>query len=151
MLKPLLDLCLKAYPIIKKELKDLLMVLVCGPRLSPTNIMAPDGVEVKGRIPELYRYLAASDLCIVTRGGTITLELTALQRPFLYFPLEKHSEQEINVARACIMQGVKMKYSETKPELLAKQAVLDIGKKVDYASIPIDGAQKAAKSISELL
>ncbi|UCH02653.1 MAG: hypothetical protein JSV20_02380, partial [Candidatus Bathyarchaeota archaeon] len=151
--KPLLDLCLKAYPIIKKELKDLRMVLVCGPRLSPTNIEAPDGVEVKGYVPELYRHLAASDLCIVTGGGTITLELTALQRPFLYFPLEKHFEQEIEVVRRCERHnaGVKMKYSKTKPESLAKHALLNIGKRVDFASIPIDGAQKAAKLISNLL
>ena len=32
------------------------------------------------------------------RGGTTTLELTALRRPFIYFPLEGHCEQEIAVA-----------------------------------------------------
>ena len=37
------------------------------------------------------------------------------------------------------------------PEILAKEAISNIGKKANYASIPIDGAQKTAKLISELL
>src|SRR4030067_2440245 len=36
--KDLLDLCAKAYPIMKKELPDLQMVLVCGPQLQPDSI-----------------------------------------------------------------------------------------------------------------
>ena len=48
-----------------------------------------DGVKVVGYLPELYKHLAASDIAIVTGGGTVTLELTALEKPFLYFPLEK--------------------------------------------------------------
>ena len=81
-----------------------------------------------------------------------TLELTALQRPFLYFPLEQHFEQEI-VAMRCKRHkaGIKMMYSKTTPESLAKEVVSNIGKKVNYASIAIDGAQKAAKLIGQLL
>ena len=151
--KALLDLCVKAYPIIRKEIPDVKMVLVSGPRLPADSIPAAEGVEVKGYVPELYKHLAAADLCIVTGGGTITLELTALQRPFLYFPLEQHFEQEIDVAMRCERHkaGIKMAYSKTTPEILAKEVVSNIGKKVNYASIPIDGAQKAAKLISDLL
>jgi UDP-N-acetylglucosamine:LPS N-acetylglucosamine transferase len=151
--KALLELCVKAYPIIRKEIPEVKMVLVCGPRLPADSIPAVEGVEVKGYVPELYKHLAAADLCIVTGGGMITLELTALQRPFLYFPLEQHFEQERDVALRCERHraGIKMKYSETTPELLAEQALSNIGKRVDYASIPIDGAQKAAKLISNLL
>jgi len=151
--RALLDLCVKAYPIIRKEIPDVKMVLVCGPRVPVDSIPAAEGVEVNGYVPELYKHLAAADLCIVTGGGTITLELTALQRPFLYFPLEQHFEQEIDVAMRCERHraGIKMMYSKTTPESLAKEVVSNIGKKVNYAPIPIDGAQKAAKLISELL
>jgi len=151
--KELLNLCTKAYPIIRKEISDIKMVLVCGPRLPADSIPATEGVKVKGYVPELYKHLAAADLCIVTGGGTITLELTALQRPFLYFPLEQHFEQEIDVAMRCERHraGIKMMYSRTSPEILAKKAVSNIGEKVNYASIPTEGAQKAAKLISELL
>jgi hypothetical protein len=44
-----------------------------------------------------------------------------------------------------------MKFSRTTPESLAKETISNIGKKVEYADIPIDGAQKAAKLISEVL
>jgi predicted glycosyltransferase len=151
--KELLELCSKAYPLLKKELPSLRMVLVCGPRLSPDSIKVSEGVEVKGYVPELYKHLAASDLSVVTGGGTITLELTSLQKPFLYFPLKQHFEQEIDVASRCERHraGVKMDFLETTPELLAKAVLSNIGKKVDYATIPIDGAKKAAISIDRIL
>jgi predicted glycosyltransferase len=151
--RELLVLCSKAYPILKRELPGLRMVLVCGPRLSPASIKVSEGVEVKGYVPELYKHLAAADLCVVTGGGTITLELTALQKPFLYFPLKQHFEQEVDVASRCERHraGVKMDFLETTPELLAKAVLSNITKKVDYAHIPIDGAKKAAVSIDRIL
>ena len=77
------------------------MILVCGPRVPVDSIKAPEGVKVVGYLPNLYRHLGAADLCVVSGGGTITLELTALERPFLYFPLEQHFEQEVGVAGRC--------------------------------------------------
>ena len=44
-----------------------------------------------------------------------------------------------------------MDYSKTTPQSLADAIVKNLGKKVDYADIPIDGAQKAAQFISKLL
>ena len=81
------------------------------------------------------------------------MELTALKRPFLYFPLENHFEQENDVAERCERHraGVRMTYSKTTPESLAEIAIANIGKKVHYKDIPTDGAQKAATLIDEFL
>jgi len=150
--KPLLNLCAKAFPIINKTIPDLRMVLVCGPRIRPESIEA-DGLEVRGYVKELYMHFAASDLSIVMGGGTSTLELTALKRPFIYFPLEKHFEQEIHVTMRCQRHkaGIRMTYSKTTPELLAKEVISKINKKVDYMSIPTQGDQKAAEIIGTFL
>ena len=106
-----------------------------------------------GYVPKLYKHLGAADLCIVSAGGTITLELTALEKPFLYFPLENHFEQEVSVTGVCQRHraGVKMTCSKTTPELLADAILSNIGKNVDYAKIPINGSKEAAKKIEELL
>ena len=151
--KDLLELCAQAYSLMKKELANLRMVLVCGPLLPADSIHAPEGVEVRGYVPELYKHLAAADLCIVTGGGTITLELTALQKPFLYFPLGKHFEQQVDVASRCERHraGVKMNYNKTSPELLAKVALENMGKEVNYEPIKTDGAQNAARIICQVL
>jgi UDP-N-acetylglucosamine:LPS N-acetylglucosamine transferase len=153
--KSLLELCSKAFPLLKKHLPGLRLILVCGPILSPDSIRVLDseGVEVKGYVPSLYKHLAAADLAIVTGGGTVTLELTALQKPFLYFPLKQHFEQEVDVALRCERHGagVKMDFSKTTPELLAKAVIENITKKVKYPLIPIDGAKNAAALINQIL
>ena len=151
--KDLLDLCGQAYPIIKRKVPDLHMVLICGPRLSVDSLDVPDGIEVKGYAPALYEHFAASDLAIVQGGGTATLELTALRRPFLYFPLANHCEQQIHVAGRLARHkaGVKMVYSQTTPEILAEKVIANLGINADYPPIPVQGAQKAARLIGELL
>ena len=151
--KELLDLALKAVPIIRKEIPDFKMILVLGPELPLDYVNPIEGVTVTGYLPNLYKHLAAADLAIVTGGGTITLELTALQKPFLYFPLEKHFEQEIAVAQRCKRHnaGIKMNFSKTTPHTLANEVIENIDKNVQYANIPTDGAKKAANLIEMLL
>jgi len=151
--KEMLELCAQAYPIIREKIPDLRMVLVCGPRLSVESLKVPPGVEVRGYVPALYEHFAASDLAIVQGGGTTTNELTALRRPFLYFPIEGHFGQELlGVEKLTRHQaGVKMVYSQTTPEYLAKKVLSNLGKEVSYAPIPTDGAQRAAQLINKLL
>jgi UDP:flavonoid glycosyltransferase YjiC (YdhE family) len=151
--RDLLELCGRAFPLAAGRLPGLRMILVCGPRLSPEGLDVPEGVEVRGYVPALHEHLAASDLAIVQGGGTITLELTALRRPFLYFPIEGHSEQEIHVAGRLARHGAgtRMAYSATSAEALADAMVEHVGSEVRYPAIPVDGAKVAAARIAELL
>jgi UDP:flavonoid glycosyltransferase YjiC (YdhE family) len=151
--RDLLELCGRAYPLAAGKIPGLRMVLVCGPRLSPEGLDVPDSVEVRGYVPSLYEHLAASDLAVVQGGGTITLELTALRRPFLYFPIEGHSEQEIHVAGRLARHGAgkRMAFSVTSAERLADAIVENVGLEVRYPPIPVEGAKVAAARIVELL
>ena len=151
--KDLLLLCAQAYPIIKQKVPDLRMVLVCGPRLATDELKTPQGIQVKGYVPALYEHFAASDLAIVQGGGTTTIELTALNKPFLYFPLAKHCEQQMHVAERLSRHGagIKMTFSRTTPEILADTSITNLNKKPNYPPIPTNGAQTAANLISNLL
>ena len=73
------------------------MVVVTGPRIDPATLPAHDGLEVRAYVHELYRHLAACDLAVVQGGLTTSMELTANRRPFLYFPLRHHFEQNLHV------------------------------------------------------
>jgi UDP-N-acetylglucosamine:LPS N-acetylglucosamine transferase len=151
--KPLLELCGRAYPILRERLPALRMIAVAGPRLDPETLDLPSGVERRGYVHRLYEHLAAADLGIVQGGGTTTLELTALRRPFIYFPLEGHFEQRFHVAGRIERHqaGLRMEYCETTPAALAAAAVSLIGKPVRYRPIAVDGAAKAAQVLSELV
>jgi UDP-N-acetylglucosamine:LPS N-acetylglucosamine transferase len=101
----------------------------------------------------LHEHLAACDVAVVQAGGTTTLELTALRRPFIYFPLENHFEQNVVVAKRLARHraGVGMRYSATSPERLADKLVELAGSDVTWPPIPSDGANRSAKLISRLL
>jgi len=101
----------------------------------------------------LFEHFAASDLAIVQGGGTTTIELTALNKPFLYFPLPMHCEQQMHVAErlARHQAGIRMEYSQTTPETLADMVISNLGKEVNYPPISANGVQKAAQYISELI
>jgi UDP:flavonoid glycosyltransferase YjiC (YdhE family) len=147
--KDLLEMCGQAYPLIRSEIPDFYMVLVCGPRLASESLDVPGDVKVLGYVPALYEHFAASDLAIVQGGGTTTNELIALNKPFLYFPLEEHFEQQVHVAGKLNRHGagIKMQYSETTTESLASQVLANIGEEVAYPPIKADGAKKAAEII----
>lgn len=151
--KEMLELCGRSFPIIKEKIPNVRMVLVCGPRLAPETLRVPEGCHIEGYVPNLYEHFAACDLAIVQAGATTTIELTALRKPFLYFPLEDHYEQRIHVRHRLARHnaGVFMDYSKTTPQSLADAIVQNLGKQPEYAEIQTDGAQKAAESISKLL
>jgi UDP:flavonoid glycosyltransferase YjiC (YdhE family) len=128
------------------------MVLVAGPRLATGGLQLPSEVDVRAFVPDLYKHFAVCDLAIVQGGATSTLELTALGRPFICFPLEGHSEQA-GVARILRRRGagVEMKQSNTSPALLADRIVGMLGADVTCPGIPTDGARRAAQHIVQLM
>ena len=151
--KNLLELCGRAYVIAKQQVEGLQMVLVCGPRLQKEALDVPPGAEVRQYVPDLYQHFAACDLAIVQAGGTSTLELAALQRPFIYFPVEGHSEQELTVAGRLerYQAGRRMSYSSSNDKSLAEAIVANIGKRVTYQEIRTNGAYNAVQLMNKLL
>jgi len=148
----LIELCAAAYPLAKERLPKLRLLLVCGPRLAAEGLRLPPGVEVRGYVPRLYEHFAASDLAIVQGGGTTTLELTALRRPFLYFPLGQHFEQQHHVAPRLARHGagIRLDFSRTTPAALANLIVEHAGSKATWPPIDTSGARRAAALIGEL-
>jgi predicted glycosyltransferase len=151
--KDLLEKCAQAYPLVRRSLPELRMILVAGPRIRAETIRAPEGVEITGYLPSLHEHFAASDLSVVQGSGTTTLELTALKRPFLYFPIAGHYEQEVLVSERLERHraGIRMNLADTTPGLLAEKIESCLGRDVDYSPIPTDGAERAAELIATLL
>jgi UDP-N-acetylglucosamine:LPS N-acetylglucosamine transferase len=150
--KELLELCIDTYLILKSNLANLHMLIVAGPRLSIKKFALQSGIEARGFVPDLYKYYAASDLAIVLGGGTSTMELTALRRPFIYFPIEGHSEQKLVSERlARHLAGVRMELVKTTPKSLAEQILRMIHGKTSYRKINTNGAENAAQIIHQML
>ena len=150
---PLLRRVAAAFPLAEKAVPGLRMIAVTGPRIDPASVPVPDGVEVRGYVPDLYRHLAACDLAVVQGGLTTTMELVAARRPFIYVPLARHFEQQIHVAHrlAQYSAGRRMDYAAMDPEYLAEAMAAEINRPVDYRPVETDGAARAAALLAELL
>jgi len=129
------------------------MVLVTGPRIDPASVPVPDGVEVRGHVPDLERELAACDVAVVQGGLTTTMELAEAGRPFLYFPLAHHFEQQIHVPHRLdrLGAGTRMEYATATPESIAAAIAEALATPVRSAPIAGDGAARAAELLASLL
>ena len=149
----LLRRVIAAYPEAKAKVPALRMVVVAGPRIDPASLPQHEGLEVRTYVHHLYRHLAACDLAVVQGGLTTTMELTANRRPFLYFPLRHHFEQNHHVRHRLERYGAGrcMDFDESTPEVIAAAIAEEIGRSVDYRPVETDGAARAAAHIAELL
>jgi pimeloyl-ACP methyl ester carboxylesterase/predicted glycosyltransferase len=149
----LLRRVMAAFPAAKALMPDLRMIAVAGPRIDPASLPAHDGLEVRAYVPDLYRHLAACDLAVVQGGLTTSMELTANQRPFLYFPLRHHFEQSFHVHHRLerYRAGRRMDFETATPDVIAQAIAEEIGRDVDYRPVETDGAAVAAARIAELL
>ncbi|MET0763029.1 MAG: glycosyltransferase [Thermoleophilaceae bacterium] len=149
----LLRKVIAAFPEAKRRVPDLRMIVVAGPRIDPASLPAADGLEVRRYVHNLYRHLAACDLAVVQGGLTTAMELTANGRPFLYFPLAHHFEQNLHVRHRLDRYGAgrRMDFGETEPDDVAAAIADEIGREVDYRPVDTDGARRAAGRLAEML
>ncbi len=151
--RDLLEKVIASYPMAKAQIPELRMVAVSGPRIEPESLPSHPDLEVHGYVDRLYRHLAVADLAVVQGGLTTTMELTAAQRPFLYFPLRNHFEQNFHVRHRLDQHGAgrRMEYHSTDPDQLADAITTEVGRQVSYRHVETDGAKRAASMIAELL
>jgi pimeloyl-ACP methyl ester carboxylesterase/predicted glycosyltransferase len=150
---PLLRRVIEAHAEAKALVPGLRMVVVAGPRIDPGRLPPADGVEVRQYVPDLHRHLAACDLAVVQGGLTTTMELTAHRRPFLYFPLRGHFEQNRHVRHRLERYGAgrRMDFADATPGVIAGAIAEEIGRDVDYLPVATDGAARAAGLIAGLV
>jgi predicted glycosyltransferase len=149
----LLRRVIASFPQAKELVPDLRMIVVAGPRIDPESLPSHPGLEVVTYVHNLYRHLAACDLAIVQGGLTTSMELTAHKRPFLYFPLRHHFEQNFHVRHRLERYGAgrRMDFDDSSPEQIASAIAEEIGRDVDYLDVEVDGAAHAARRLVELL
>jgi predicted glycosyltransferase len=149
----LLRRVIAAFPEAKQRVPDLRMIVVAGPRIDPASLPRHDGLEIRPYVHDLYRHLAVCDLAVVQGGLTTGMELTANRRPFLYFPLRHHFEQNFHVRHRLERYGAgrRMDFETDGPAEIAAAIAAEIGREVDYRPVETDGAARAAQLIAELL
>ncbi|MCD2195171.1 alpha/beta fold hydrolase [Actinomycetospora endophytica] len=151
--RPLLELVGACYPLLAEQVAGLRMIAVAGPRIDPASLLVPDGVEVRGHVPDLERELTACDVAVVQGGLTTTMELAVAGRPFLYFPLAHHFEQQFHVPHRLSRLGAgrRMEYADATAESVAAAVVELLGRPVHPVSTGPDGAGRAADLLLPLL
>jgi len=81
------------------------------------------------------------------------MELTAQKRPFIYFPLRHHFEQNFHVRHRLERYGAgrRMDFDDSPPGRIAAAIAEEVGRDVAYRDVEVDGAAKAALRLAELL
>jgi pimeloyl-ACP methyl ester carboxylesterase/predicted glycosyltransferase len=151
--RPLLEKIAQAFPRMKREVPELRLILVAGPRLSPEHFPRMPGLEVKPYVHNLFEHLACCDLALVQGGLSTCMELVATRRPFLSFPLERHFEQNVHVRRRLANYGAdrSVQYAGLTPDALAQRALEAMHAPIAYKPVETDGAARAARRIAEVL
>ncbi|HEX3316434.1 MAG TPA: alpha/beta fold hydrolase [Solirubrobacteraceae bacterium] len=149
----LLRRVIAAFPEAKERVPDLRMIVVAGPRIEPDGLPHAGGLEVLPYVHNLYRHLAACDLAVVQGGLTTAMELAANKRPFLFFPLRHHFEQNFHVAHRLDRYGAgrRMDIETAPPPVIAEAIESEIGGEVAYRDVETDGARRAAARLAEML
>src|SRR5690606_7048645 len=129
-------------------------LVVSGPRIDPASLPRRRATSVRGYLPRLYRYLAASDVAVVQGGLTTCMELAATRRPFGYVPLRHHFEQAFHVRHRLerYRAGRALPYEQAvDPDQLAEALLRELRRPLDYRPVETDGAARAAAMLDELL
>jgi predicted glycosyltransferase len=150
----LLRRVIASFPLARKLVPGLRMVVVAGPRIGAEALPATaDGLEIRSHVPDLHLHLAACDVAVVQGGLTTTMELTAARRPFIYFPLARHFEQNLHVRHRLERHraGRPMDFATSPPEAIAAAIAEEVTRSVDYVPVTDGGAARAAGLIGELL
>jgi pimeloyl-ACP methyl ester carboxylesterase/predicted glycosyltransferase len=142
-----------AAPELRRLVPDVRVVVVAGPRVDPASLPPAPGLEYRRFVPDLYAHLAACDLAVVQGGLSTCMELAAARRPFLYFPLRNHFEQNIHVTHRLgrYGAGTRMDYHQTDPEALAHAIADGLKRPVLSRDVETDGARRAAALIATLI
>jgi pimeloyl-ACP methyl ester carboxylesterase/predicted glycosyltransferase len=143
-----------AFPRMKRELPELRLILVTGPRLGTEAFEPQPGLEVRPYVHNLYEHLACCDLALVQGGLSTTMELVATRRPFLSFPLQRHFEQCVHVRRRLENYAADRSMDAAltlDPDELARRALAAMHAPVRYRPVETDGAARAALRIAQVL
>jgi predicted glycosyltransferase len=143
----------QAFPHMKREVPELRLILVAGPRVPPEAFPRQDGLEVRAYVHNLFEHLACCDLALVQGGLSTCMELVATRRAFLSFPLRRHFEQRVHVRRRLANYGAdrSVEYDGLTDESLARRALAAMHEPVRYRPVETDGAARAARRLAEVL
>jgi len=151
----LLKRVIAAYPYAKELIPNLRMIVVAGPRIDPRSLPQHEGIDYRAYVPQLYEMLAAIDVALVQGGLSTTMELVGAQRPFLYFPLQGHFEQNRHVPHRLANYGVpadaRVDYACASPEEIARRLAKTVRDRPSYREIEGGGARRAAERLAALV
>jgi len=153
--RSLLERVIAGFAEAKGRLPALRMIVVAGPRIDPQSLTsaALPGLEIRPYVDQLFRHLAACDLAVVQGGLTTTMELAANRRPFIYFPLRHHFEQNFHVRHRLERHeaGRRMDFDRAGPPEIAAAIVEEISRPAANKPVAAGCAARAAAEIAALL
>jgi UDP:flavonoid glycosyltransferase YjiC (YdhE family) len=151
--RDLLELVAEGFAVLRKDVPEARMVMATGPRIDPRDVPDVEGLTKHGYLQDSFAHLAAADAAVVQGGLSTTMELVAAGRPFLYFPLGSHWEQQRFVSHRLryYRAGTRMDYATSTPSSVADALLAAMARRPRYRAVRRDGAAVAGARIASLL
>jgi UDP:flavonoid glycosyltransferase YjiC (YdhE family) len=149
--RPLIEKCLACQTGLRRKIPEIRTIVLCGPRIDPKSFGRYEGVEFHSLISDPLGLYAACDLAVIQGGLSTAMELTALKRPFLYFPLKDHFEQQdyVDYRLKRHNAGVRLDFENTSSPKLVETIADNIGRATNYRPVSTQGLRIAASMILE--
>jgi hypothetical protein len=151
----LLKRVIASYPQAKDLIPSSRMIVVAGSRIDPDSLPRHEGIEYRAYVHQLYEMLAAIDVALVQGRALDDDELVGAKRPFLYFPLQGHFEQNRHVPHRLANYGVPAEahvdYAGASPEEIARRLARTVRDRPAYREIEGGGARRAAEGLAALI
>ena len=146
---------IESWSTVQRACPGLRLVVVGGPRVDLTELPDAPGIDYRGYVPDLYKLFAAADVALVQGGLSTTMELVALQKPFLSFPLREHYEQQHHVSwrlkRYGVPEWTRIQFPDATPDLIAQRVARLLDNPPRYQQVEGSGARRIAELIAPLI
>lgn len=151
--RPLIEKCLQAQSELEKRVPKIKTVVMTGARIDQKSFNHAGNVVFFSYVENPLKLYGMCDIAVIQGGLSTAMELTAMRRPFLYFPLKNHFEQQyfVDFRLKRYNAGIRMDFETASATDIANMVAAHLDQPAEYKVVDRDGALRVANMILDVI